>query len=761
MNRVCVGTTKLGQRCKRPAEADGLCFTHRTQHAGAEIIDPLEVIDWSRHAEAVATAHRAAERLTHQGEGRQPVEYNPTNLAVIEHSRRPERLARIAELREQMNARRLTVVPEPDWSLDDEAALVPDVIGADRQRALYRAAMPNLTERELDEFVEVFKNSMAPATVRSYEAALTPFYDYAHEHGFDPLECEPMRIEAYLLDRMISGKLGSTGVRDPDRPYSVSYFKMFLAALRHAAAAQGLPDPTGPVNIDTLTRGYNRTRGSTLPREGKTELLPEHLIEIERRSREGTTLRALTLRAVIALGCDSDLGLSGTEMAALTFGDIASPDGDGDPMVITTQPRGNRRTVEIAANPQNPACPVAAVGQLRDAVRLRMRSERKGTPPTKTQINAQHVFLNYRTGDPLSRTGIKHVAARACDTLTGVAPPQRGKLPALTADQRRRVVASGDDTATARDLALVFHTAFASARVGNVSTFNVGHVTIWGHDSDNITTSTPLVDTSEPDGTVTPGLLDLVATITTSDILNADGNSLCTNGLIAGVHTTFRFGTKTQQFHENWYPVQPGHPACPVRLLLRWLKAYDRLLLATRGRRLTADDALFCNLKRPGEPISHMTKLLGGLVKAAMADLGHNPDDYSAHSLRKLRASYVLSQGGSMTDVMVHDGRSSEATGLVYAHRNPNNPFKGDPTVAIYHAHTPQPAPPAGGTMNTPNNGHPTSTPPPAADQNPASTTASGDLAENIAALRHCVNSLRHAGLDNHAITAIAGLDSL
>ena len=32
---------------------------------------------------------------------------------------------------------------------------------------------------------------------------------------------------------------------------------------------------------------------------------------------------------------------------------------------------------------------------------------------------------------------------------------------------------------------------------------------------------------------------------------------------------------------------------------------------------------------------------------------------------------------------------------------------------------------------------------------------------DNIAALRHCVNSLRHAGLDNQAITAIAGLDTL
>ena len=37
-----------------------------------------------------------------------------------------------------------------------------------------------------------------------------------------------------------------------------------------------------------------------------------------------------------------------------------------------------------------------------------------------------------------------------------------------------------------------------------------------------------------------------------------------------------------------------------------------------------------------------------------------------------------------MTEVMVRDGRSSEPAGLVYAHRNPQQPFKGDPTVNIY-----------------------------------------------------------------------------
>ena len=52
-----------------------------------------------------------------------------------------------------------------------------------------------------------------------------------------------------------------------------------------------------------------------------------------------------------------------------------------------------------------------------------------------------------------------------------------------------------------------------------------------------------------------------------------------------------------------------------------------------------------------------------------MASIGLPPNDYNAHSLRKMRASYILSQSGSMTDVMVHDGRSSGAEGVPYTRR--------------------------------------------------------------------------------------------
>ena len=40
-----------------------------------------------------------------------------------------------------------------------------------------------------------------------------------------------------------------------------------------------------------------------------------------------------------------------------------------------------------------------------------------------------------------------------------------------------------------------------------------------------------------------------------------------------------------------------------------------------------------------------------------------------------------------------------------------------------------------------------------------ATAATSCDIADNIAALRHCVNSLRHAGLDVESIAAVAGLD--
>ena len=594
--------------------------------------------------------------------------------------------------------------------------------------------------------------------MRSYESALSPYYKYAHEQGFDPLKCDPTRIESYLLGLMTAGKPDSTGTRQPDQPYSLTYFKTFLSALKRAAVVQDLPNPCESVKIEALTRGYTRTRGSRLPREGKTEVLPEQLVEIEQRSREGATLCAATMRSIIALGCDSDLDLSATELAALTFGDIALPANADAPMLITTHPRGVPRETAIPSNPRDPACPVTAAVALHDAVRLRMRAKRNGNAPTRRQIDAASVFLNARTGAPLTRKGIQHIANTACEPISATISARRGKLPALTRAQRQRLMALADDTTISRDLALIFHAAFSSSRASNVATFNVGHITIWGQDQDGTTTLTPLVDIAETDGTIIPGILDRIATITTCDIFDDDGASLYASGLIGGAHTAFLFGTKTQQFHQNWYPAQPGHPACPLRLLLRWLKTYDQILLAHRGSRLSADDPLFCNLNHPGEPIADMSRVLGGIVKTAMADLGHNPDDYSAHSLRKLRASYVLSQGGSMTDVMVHDGRSSEPAGLVYAHRNPQQPFKGDPTVNIYN-HIDQQDTARGATMPPPADPHKTH-----ASHPPSSTTASADpnlgVGGDIDTLRRSVDNLRKAGLDDVAIAAIAELDS-
>ena len=274
------------------------------------------------------------------------------------------------------------------------------------------------------------------------------------------------------------------------------------------------------------------------------------------------------------------------------------------------------------------------------------------------------------------------------------------------------------------------------------------------------------MDRTEPDGTVTKGIISRIGTITLTDILDHDGNSLHASGLILGIDNTFAFGTKTQPFHDNRYPAQPGWSACPVRLVLKWIMVYDQLLAAARSIRLEGSHPLFTSLKQPGEPIKAMSDVLGGIVKDAMVSIGVPPDAYSAHSLRKFRASYVLNNGGSMTDVMLHDGRSSEVEGLVYARIDPRNPLKADPTKGIYDKTAPKEHP----TMNTaPTAATSTAAGPPATDPaasavpstEPASTPQMAmSLQEAISSLRDTIPVLRDSGLDDAAIASIAGLDT-
>ena len=147
-----------------------------------------------------------------------------------------------------------------------------------------------------------------------------------------------------------------------------------------------------------------------------------------------------------------------------------------------------------------------------------------------------------------------------------------------------------------------------------------------------------------------------------------------------------------------------------------------------------------------------------------MVSIGIPLDEYSAHSLRKFRASYVLNNGGSMTDVMLHDGRSSEAEGLVYCRIDPRNPLKADPTRGIYDQtalkeHPTMSAVPAADTA---------ASPAPEADTagalaKPSETAPSPSpaltLQETIEALRDTVGRLRQSGLDDQAIASIAGLN--
>ena len=677
----------------------------------------------------------------------------------------------------------------------------PDVVGIQRQRDRYRAAMPDLSDDELNAYLEVYAHHLSAATKRSYEASLDPFYRAAAHAGFDPLTCDPAQIEAHLLHLMTAGKLGPGGDRNPQNPYSSGYFKTFLAAHKLATQVKSLPDRTTEVNINKLLRGYRRIRGSDLPRWGKDPLLPNELVEIERNAREGTTTEMATRRAAVTLGCDSDIKLGLTELVRLTFADVTF---SGDDAIVTTTRRGHPYQTIVLGRPLDPACPVAALKTLREVRYRTMRAKRAGAPPTPTQVNNQQLFVNIRTGKPVTRPGLKHIVSRACAGVASHAPTTDG-MPALTLEQRRQIIAPGIGTKTARDLALVFHCVFSSSRVSEVASFDVGDIKIWGRDRNGIDTLIPIVDTVLADGTAIAGILDRVAVVTDTDLVDHSGTSLYRLGVIASVRTQFKHGTKTKNYHQNWYPAQPGNSACPVRLLIQWLKVYDRLLIAHRGTRLTADRPLFTNLRDPGHALNadSMSRMLGRIVKAAVSELGLDPRTYSAHSLRKVRATYVLARGGSQIEVMLHDARSSEAQNLVYAHRDPRNPFAGDPTVRFYDdvpdytpnpknatpgpetpATLPQPATApttnvADLTTNTPDYAPtmdtatrrpetPAHTPPHPTAPTPAKTPATSQpatapdptiaIAELITEFQGTVNKLRSAGLDDPTIAALAKL---
>ena len=67
----------------------------------------------------------------------------------------------------------------------------PDVVGGQRIRDKYRRAMPDLSEDELDEYVDLYRHHLSPATRRSYTDALEPFYRPPRGPGSTPSIATP------------------------------------------------------------------------------------------------------------------------------------------------------------------------------------------------------------------------------------------------------------------------------------------------------------------------------------------------------------------------------------------------------------------------------------------------------------------------------------------------------------------------------------------------------------------------------------------
>ena len=199
-----------------------------------------------------------------------------------------------------------------------------------------------------------------------------------------------------------------------------------------------------------------------------------------------------------------------------------------------------------------------------------------------------------------------------------------------------------------------------------------------------MTLSIPLVDETLRDGTVIKGMLSRIAAITETDIVDHSGiHSLWVRHHHGRLQLLQVWNQDQAISREIGIPRNPATPACPVRLLLQGIAAYDRQMVALHGRRLSVEDPLFTQIKRPGQGFTanQLSRALGKIVKAAVEGLGFDPSRYSAHSLRKFRSTYIHSIGGSQLNGMLHDARSSEASNLPYVQTDPRNPFSGDPMV--------------------------------------------------------------------------------
>ncbi|MCQ3810805.1 MAG: hypothetical protein KTV68_09660 [Acidimicrobiia bacterium] len=72
-----------------------------------------------------------------------------------------------------------------------------------------------------------------------------------------------------------------------------------------------------------------------------------------------------------------------------------------------------------------------------------------------------------------------------------------------------------------------------------------------------------------------------------------------------------------------------------MRMLLLWLKQYDRLMVAWRERRLAPKDPLYTRIKDPGQLIHNISGALSAIVKEWIGELGIDLLKYSTTASTK------------------------------------------------------------------------------------------------------------------------------
>lgn len=285
---------------------------------------------------------------------------------------------------------------------------LPTVV-SDLEQLPVQAAVPKLSEAELDQLVDLSYRSLAENTRLAYRNGVKKFTAWcaAHAPPLAPLPAHPLTVAAFL-SAMLSHPLN----------HKVKTAHVWHAAINKLHEEARLPIPTADPTFKKIWEGLLRLHRSR-PRKARPLKVPElrEIAAVQQnpprrtalaRERAGTRDRAILL-----------LGFSGAfrrgEIASLRISDLAFDDARGEHGGLTillgsskTDQKGEGAIVEIPRGANEVTCPVRATLRWLDVL-----AEAHDVQPNHPLFHRVDQWGNFFTPKPLAGRSVTRIVQRA------------------------------------------------------------------------------------------------------------------------------------------------------------------------------------------------------------------------------------------------------------------------------------------------------------------------------------------------------------